>query len=117
MARAEITGKKPAVTDGRARRKRGPPRANPDNIIQHDAPSTTTRAEAQPIRGPPVPPACYSLATFAAAHLISEAFLHKLRAQGLGPREMKVGRRTLISFEAAAAWRAERERAAATAAE
>jgi len=30
---------------------------------------------------------------------------------------MKVGRRVLISFESAAKWRAERERAAATAAE
>jgi hypothetical protein len=32
----------------------------------------------------------------------------KLRGQGLGPEEMHVGRRRLISFEAAERWRRER---------
>ena len=31
--------------------------------------------------------------------------------RGLNPREMKIGTRTLITFEAAAKWRAEREAA------
>ena len=31
--------------------------------------------------------------------------------EGLNPREMKIGTRTLITFEAAAKWRAEREAA------
>ena len=67
-----------------------------------------------------VAPACYTIETFCIAHHISESFFHELRKSGRGPREMKVratedGRaRTLIRFEAAAAWRAESERAAAT---
>jgi len=40
---------------------------------------------------------------------------HKMREAGIGPREMRVGSRVFVTFEAAAAWRAERE--AATAAE
>jgi hypothetical protein len=33
----------------------------------------------------------------------------KMKGLGLGPREMRVGRRVLITFEAAAEWRAQRE--------
>jgi hypothetical protein len=40
----------------------------------------------------------------------------KLREMGIGPDVMQVGRRVLITFEAAARWRSQRE-AAATAAE
>ena len=47
----------------------------------------------------------------ATAHNISEGFYYKLKKQKLNPREMKVGTRTLITFEAAAEWRAEREAA------
>ena len=32
-------------------------------------------------------------------------FFYKLKKQGEGPREMKVGARTLITLEAAAEWR------------
>ena len=42
---------------------------------------------------------------------ISEGFYYKLKKQKLNPREMKIGTRTLITFEAAAKWRAEREAA------
>jgi hypothetical protein len=48
---------------------------------------------------------------FCNAHNISEGFYYKLKKQKLNPREMKVGTRTLITFEAAANWRAEREAA------
>ena len=48
---------------------------------------------------------------FCTAHNISEGFYYKLKKQKLNPREMKVGTRTLITFEAAAKWRAEREAA------
>jgi hypothetical protein len=41
----------------------------------------------------------------------------KLREQGLGPQEIQLGRRRLISLEAAARWRAEREAATAAAGE
>jgi hypothetical protein len=36
---------------------------------------------------------------------------YKMKKQGLTPREMKVGTRRLITLEAAAEWRAEREAA------
>ena len=61
------------------------------------------------------PRGAYTVAEFAEAHRISEAFVYKLMSQGEGPAVMKLGTRTLISFEAAAAWRAEREAATAAA--
>lgn len=42
---------------------------------------------------------------FCDAHNISRTHLYELIKQGKGPRLMKVGRRTLISTEAAADWR------------
>jgi hypothetical protein len=51
----------------------------------------------------------YSIPGFCRAHNISQAFYHKLQAQGLGPRVMRLGARTLITKESAAAWRRERE--------
>src|SRR5262245_54456100 len=48
--------------------------------------------------------------SFVRAHGISEGFFYKLKKQGEGPREMKVGARTLISFESAAEWRRAREK-------
>jgi hypothetical protein len=47
----------------------------------------------------------FSIRAFCARHSISQSFFHKLRSLGLGPAIMKVGTRTLISSEAAAAWR------------
>lgn len=46
---------------------------------------------------------------FCETHKISRSFLYKLIAEGHGPRLMKLGRRTLISAEAAAEWRAQME--------
>ena len=48
---------------------------------------------------------------FAAAHGFSQAMYFKEKKAGRGPREFKVGRRTFITFEPAAKWRAEREAA------
>ena len=59
----------------------------------------------------PVPAFAMSIPQFCTAHNISEGFYYKLKKQKLNPREMKVGTRTLITFEAAADWRAEREAA------
>jgi hypothetical protein len=56
----------------------------------------------------------YSISEFCRRHAISRQFFHTLRKTGLGPQVLRVGRRVLVSKEAAAAWRA--ERAAATAA-
>ncbi len=52
---------------------------------------------------------------FCRAHRISRAFFYKLRKQGKGPRVMEVEGRRLISDEAAAAWRHEREATSADA--
>ena len=51
----------------------------------------------------------YSIALFCARHGISERFYFKLKAAGRGPAEMQLGNRVLISREAAARWRVERE--------
>ena len=53
----------------------------------------------------------YSIEQFCQAHGISIDLYFKMRRQGLGPATMKVGGRTLISIEAAAAWRRDREAA------
>jgi hypothetical protein len=58
--------------------------------------------------------AAFTIAEFCRAHRISQSMYFKMRNLGLGPREMAVGRRTLISIEAAADWRREREADAAT---
>jgi predicted DNA-binding transcriptional regulator AlpA len=57
----------------------------------------------------PTPRLALSIPEFCRAHGISEAFFYKLKKQGEGPREMKVGARTLITFESAAEWRRTRE--------
>ena len=60
--------------------------------------------------------AAYSIAEFCEAHRISRSKLYQLWGAGIGPRFMKVGVRGLISIEAAAEWRSEREQASAEAA-
>jgi hypothetical protein len=54
---------------------------------------------------PPTPRLALSIPEFCQAH----GFFYKLKKQGEGPRKMKVGARTLISFETAAEWRRARE--------
>jgi hypothetical protein len=98
MARAEVTGKKPRVIADRARRRKRT--------------KTTQRARFENL-----PPGAYSLSSFCVAHDLSESFYHKLRPLGLTPREMRLGARVFITYEAAAAWRAEREAATAAAGE
>lgn len=52
----------------------------------------------------------YTIPNFCADHgNISRSFFHKLVNEGNGPRLMKIGRRTLISAEAAAEWRSRME--------
>lgn len=94
---------------------------------EHDRYAHVARAPPRPLRTKAallkrftgVPAACFSISTFSVAHSLSEAMYFKLRGQGRGPRELRIGTRVLITFEAAAEWRAkmERETAAATAAE
>jgi predicted DNA-binding transcriptional regulator AlpA len=57
----------------------------------------------------PTPRLALSIPEFCEAHGISEGLFYKLKKQGAGPREMKIGTRTLITFESAAEWRRARE--------
>lgn len=57
--------------------------------------------------------AAYAVDEFCEAHRITKVFFYQQINAGTGPRIMKVGRRTLISVEAAADWRREREQGAA----
>jgi hypothetical protein len=69
-------------------------------------------------RGPPPPQAAFTVAEFCRAHRVSQAMYYQMKKEGWGPAEMSVGRRRLISYEAASVWRRERETtASSTAAE
>jgi hypothetical protein len=92
MARAKATGRK--AEEGTAASRRGLTRAG------------EVRA---------APTAVYSRPSFCKAHGISESFYHQLQNEGLGPDEMRLGSRVFITHEAAARWRAEREKATVTA--
>jgi hypothetical protein len=62
-------------------------------------------------------PACYTLREFCDARRVSRSALYKLWSEGTGPRFLHNGNKILISAEAAADWRRQREEAAAAASE
>jgi hypothetical protein len=86
MTRAEVTGKKPHTSADRVKQPSGPPIA-----LAFDIPD------------------------FCRAYRISLRLYFKLRDAGLGPREMRLGRRVLITVESAQAWARAREQATADA--
>jgi hypothetical protein len=53
-------------------------------------------------------PDAYSIRQFCDRHNISESFFFRLRARGEGPAMIAVGKRRLITREAARAWRKRR---------
>jgi hypothetical protein len=67
----------------------------------------------EPNKAQPVPTLAMSIPQFCMAHGISTGMYFKLKKmeKGLTPSTMKIGSRTLITFESAAKWRAEREAA------
>jgi hypothetical protein len=73
---------------------------------------TTGRSDVIDDPAPP-PRLALSILEFCDAHGISEGFYYKLKKERKGPREMRLGTRTLITLESAAIWRAEREAASA----
>jgi len=93
MAHAEATKRK--------ERKGGPPSSR--RGLTRDG---KTRAE---------PTAVYSRSSFCKAFGLSESFYHKLQNEGLGPVEMRVGAKVLITHESAREWCRARERATASA--
>jgi len=52
----------------------------------------------------------FSIENFCRLHGISRSKFYLLLNEGLAPKIMKIGRRTLISHEAAAQWRKDMER-------
>lgn len=52
-----------------------------------------------------IDPPTYTVSQFCDCHNISRAFFYQLCKKGSGPQVLKLGRRTLISGEAAAEWR------------
>jgi hypothetical protein len=80
-------------------------RKTPTAMPQHTTtPSNTSEARE-------VPRMALTIKEFCEAHSICEAFYYKLRAAGLGPREMRALSKITISVEAAAEWRRARENA------
>lgn len=73
-------------------------------------PEVTGRKPNQVTKTDPVD--AYSVDEFCARHRFSPQLFYKLKPQGLMPTTFNVGTRVLISVEAAAAWRCERENAA-----
>ena len=77
--------------------------------------SVTKHTHERPMpRGPPPPRAAFTVPEFCAAHRISVAKYYEMKKEGWGPVEMEVGRRRLISYEAASVWRRARELGTAT---
>jgi len=60
-----------------------------------------------------IAPATYTVEQFCRAHHVSRSKLYQLWNSGTGPRKMQIGSKILISVEAAADWRREREAASA----
>ncbi len=112
MARGEISGRKLSVSADPVDQASGPPIPNEIAPALHAEPKSAKRAVLPPLRGPPVAPMAYSIRQFCQAHSISVDTYFRLQRADRGPVTMKVGGRTLISVEAAAAWRRDRELAA-----
>jgi hypothetical protein len=55
------------------------------------------------------PGEAHSIPSFCASNLISEQYYFKLKRNGKGPREIRLGKRVIITPEAEADWRRERE--------
>jgi hypothetical protein len=102
MARREVTGRKPG------------------DLIERDEPTKRAKPAAQALATatlilapPPAPRLALTIPEFCEAFRISDDFYYKLKRQEKGPREMRVGTRTLISLAAADEWRREQEAATA----
>jgi predicted DNA-binding transcriptional regulator AlpA len=58
-------------------------------------------------------PVAFTIAEFCETHRLSRSKLYQMWNAGTGPRKMQIGSKILISVEAAADWRREREAASA----
>jgi excisionase family DNA binding protein len=74
------------------------------------------RAKAKAVAARPnIPPLAMSVEEFCRANDIGRDLFYALLRQGKAPATMLIGSRRLVSFEAAQAWRAQREAETATA--
>jgi hypothetical protein len=76
-----------------------------DPQITGRAPRASASAEIPAFEPRGSPTVAFTVAEFCFAHKISQAFYYELKRAGLGPKEMALGRRRIISGEAAADWR------------
>ena len=104
--RPEKTGRKPRSTPSESTRRSGPPT---EALDAEEAPASYDGSPVVVSRGHLIhgPPLAFSIREFCLAHRISVPFYFRLKALGLGPREMKLGARRIISAEAATEWRAQ----------
>jgi hypothetical protein len=72
---------------------------------------TTTVNHPREGQSAQVPAVAFSVNEFCVAHRISRALFYLLQRDGSGPRLMRVGRRTLVTVDAAADWRRRMEAA------
>jgi hypothetical protein len=70
---------------------------------------TTATTSSTGTDQPAATPLAFSVSEFCRLHSIGRSLFYVLVKAGQGPRTMRVGRRTLISIEAAEAWRRGRE--------
>ena len=85
-------------------------------IKEHKPPARSSRRGLTRAGEPRTEPtAVYSRSSFCKAFGLSESFYHKLQNEGLGPVEMRVGAKVLITHESAREWCRARERATASA--
>jgi hypothetical protein len=116
-AKTSIPKFKPTPADRLAELKAAPPPKEPpggrrrktfDPEPDDGPPSRFAKLKAAYL---PADPDAYSVEQFCAKHGISQSLFYKMRREGLGPEEIRLGVRVLISKEAAARWRAQREAA------
>lgn len=108
MARREDTARGSCVAAGLVKPASGTP-VSSERVPMQREPKRAKRTVLPPLRDPPIAPMAYSIKQFCQAHDISVDTYFRMQRVGYGPVTMKVGGRTLISIEAAAAWRRERE--------
>src|SRR5262245_34424793 len=73
------------------------------------APKKKQKRHRRMPRAPPPDAGAFTVEAFCMQHMLSHSMYYKLKADGLGPREFRLGIKVLISREAAAEWRAQRE--------
>jgi hypothetical protein len=102
-AAREVAQRAPRERRGSTAKPRGPPEDSEALAAKlADAVAEAISKEAD----------AFSIAGFCRRHGLSLPMFYKLASQGLAPQTFNVGVRELVSREAAAAWRREREKAA-----